>query len=546
MLAAPVHAGQIFGKPQAEPSPEVYVDWRGSGFGGWNLDNIDVKIVDVDTGDAVKVDPVSGLDKEFDKTDGSYDEMVDGDTFISVVNDDLNVQTGVLHGKDWPVGEPSGLKVLTHLDFDGTISRNRPASCLMSTSYYPYSADPANYADYDPATGEHGDYIGEYPETDGFLDSDNPNPTLCNSPFQTHKRFKVDATTPTATTTVAEPIDLVFNTVAGETDVRRYMVLQKLNNYSDRRFTGYTLEVGFGVGSDFQTVAVYDAGIGAVNDSGTKNLTLSLGLGEDEGVDIWGLDDLASFSAGLFGTADDNHHPENGFFDTDRAGYNVSLDETETKIISGEPLPSLLSPSNYVKIFGDWLPSKWAPQGIFWDDDNDPSTDAQLVAFWGVAPGSTEAEQWLLGNEDGFAPVPEATLIEWATNTEGTTDDGINTYSLYRVGEIEDVLNLGLTYIVEVGDVDTFPGTQFTIRMTPIASADTTVPSWVSSEPTPLEDYIPEPVVPEVPVAPVASSGGGGCVANPNAKFDPMLPAMLLSALGYLGFRRRQSAHKIS
>ena len=152
-----------------------------------------------------------------------------------------------------------------------------------------------------------------------------------------------------------------------------------------------------------------------------------------------------------------------------------------------------------------------------------------------------------MGNADGFAPVPEADLIAWATDTSGT--DGTN---LYSVGGIEDVLNLGLTYIVEIGDRATFPDaaagatSPLTVRMTPIVSGDQTVPGWVTTSPTPLEDYIPEPVVAEVQVVPVASSGGGGCVANPNAKFDPMLPAMLLSALGYLGFRRRQSAHKIS
>ena len=39
-------------------------------------------------------------------------------------------------------------------------------------------------------------------------------------------------------------------------------------------------------------------------------------------------------------------------------------------------------PSNYTTLFGDWLPSIWAPKGIFWDFDNDPTTDADLVAWW--------------------------------------------------------------------------------------------------------------------------------------------------------------------
>ena len=545
VAAIPVHAGKIVGVQQADPSAQaVYGDWRDLGYNGWNLGNIDVKIVDVVTGDEV-------IGKTFEPTDGSYDlPMEAGDTFISVVNNESNVETGILHGKDWPVGEPSGLKVLTNPDINAVLSNSKPASCLMSTSYHLFSDNPA--------------YVGPTPD-DGFLDSANPNPTLCNSPFQTHKRFKVDATTPVAGTgfTVAEPIDLVFNTVdsttSGEIAVRRYMVLQKLNNYSDRRFTGYTVEVGFGIGSAFQTVAAYDdtagAGLGLVNGGATKNLALSIGIGENAGDDVWAPEDLAVFSAGLFGPADPPgtdpvKHPIDGFFDDVRAGYNIAtvldVDGSKTTISSGVPLTDIANPSNYVNIFGAWLPSKWTPHGIFFDDDHDPATDAQLVAFWGVAPGSGEPDQWLGGYSDipgeSFLPIPEATLVAWATDT--SADDGT---SLYSDGEIEDLLNLGLSYIVEVGDVDTFPGSEFTLRMTPIAAvdpADIAEPGWVSSAPIPLEDYIPAPVDPVAP--PVSSSSSGGCVANPNATFDPLLPAILLSALGYLGLRRRQSSNKNS
>lgn len=40
-------AGQIIGIQQASPSPALTEEWK-NGFGGWNLDNVDVKIVNAE------------------------------------------------------------------------------------------------------------------------------------------------------------------------------------------------------------------------------------------------------------------------------------------------------------------------------------------------------------------------------------------------------------------------------------------------------------------------------------------------------------------
>lgn len=45
----------------------------------------------------------------------------------------------------------------------------------------------------------------------------------------------------------------------------------------------------------------------------------------------------------------------------------------------------------------------------------------------------------------------------------------------------------------------------------------------------------------EVPAA-TGGGGGGFCSYNPNGRFDPVLPALILSAMAYLGFRRKQKS----
>jgi len=521
VMSVPVNAGQIVGVQQALPSPQWVdpADDVKNGFGGWNINpatngNVNVKIIDAETGLEVA--------KTFDPTDGSYDAMVVGEGFVSEVTDGAGVVTGTVHGKTWPVGEPSGIKVITATLGD-TLSNSKPASCIMSTSYHQFSDDPA--------------YAGPTPE-DGFLDSANPNPTMCDSPFQTHKRYKVKAKN-TALDSVGSGVDVVFNVdnTTGETDVRRYMMLQKLNNYTDTRLDGYKIQLGFGVGAGFKPVDEVDADIitggGAaadtVNGDVTKNLTLSIGTGEDAGGDVWAADDLAKFSAGLFGTAD-NKHPEDGFFSTSTSYYPVAVDASETMISTTGPLAT-----NYTDLFGKWLPGGWETSGIFFDDDMDPATDNQLKAFWGL-DATDSTYKWLQGQAASFAPVTDAQMYEWANNAG--MPDGSNQYT---IGAIDDMLNLGLTYIVEVGDVTNFPTQQFTVRMTPVDAdpVDATEPGWITN-PAPTELVAPAGYVPPVtPTDTDTSSGGSASVFDSTS-----LIISLLVLLGLGGWVARKKLAK--
>ncbi len=455
--SAPVFAGQIIGIQQAAPSPQFTdpADEYKNGFGGWNLDNANVKIVNIDTG-------VDVAGKAYNPADGSYTPMVVGEGFVSELTDGAAtpVVMGTLHGKDWPKGEPSGVKVITRTDLaiDAVQPNAKPVNCIMSTSYHAFSEE----IEEDPS------YIlpaGASPE-DGVLGSAYLNPTLCESPFQTHKRFKVKAL-PTTIDGSGRGVDMVFNVdaTAAETGTRDYEVLQKLNNYTDKRLSGYKIEVGFGVGTSF------------VNASGSgADLRLSIGTGENllktpgNPTDIWAADDLAKFSAGLFGLADE-HHLTDGFFSNSTAYYPVELDATATTITSTGVLTT-----NYTQRFGNWLPGGWETSGIFYDGDMNPATDNELKAFWGL--DTDGSYKWLQGQAAGFAPATDTQLSTWANNT--SMPDGT---SQYTVAKIDDMLNLGLTYIVKVGDVTTFPADNFTVRMTPIADAtdDGTAPGWIAN-----------------------------------------------------------------
>lgn len=430
-----------------------------SGFGGWNLDNVNVKITDLDFNEITT--------KSFTKSDGSYSDMVVGDTFESDIYNSLDTTGTVmakLHGKNWPVGEPAGIKIIEANTFDQLISNSKPASCIMTTSYL----------------------------EGAYLDAPIPSETLCNSDFQTHKRFKLNLLPSTyiADGAYGEGVNLTFN-VASDANTWRYMILQKINNYTDKRLDGYKVEVGFlDAGGVFTTA----------NANGGADIRLSIGENEDLSdplipTDIWAADDLATFSHGLFG-AIDSHFTTNGFFDDTAAGYNVALNTNKDTIESGamfvdsnySALPVPYSPDTspadgipdgVAGQFGNWPPSIWAPKGIFWDDDNDPTTDAELVAFWADRGDGTYA--WMKGDSDNFAVATTLELATWASSP------------LHSIDVIEDVLNLGLTYIIEIGDVSTFPAAAngtFTIRITPKFAATQVAPGYVSNAPSPLSTYV--------------------------------------------------------
>ena len=206
--------------------------------------------------------------------------------------------------------------------------------------------------------------------------------------------------------------------------------------------------------------------------------------------DLWSPTQLATFSAGLFGPLD-KHTGEVGFFDTKtRAGFYI-----DQYVAGVQPLTDTLTatrplPSDYANVpagagaaayqFGPWLPNSMLPTGIFFDDDGNPDTDAALVAWYGYNP-ATGGLGWMRGALGSFAAIPAAEIQTMGANLSYTSD------------VIDDLVNVGLNYVVRIGDVSTFPRTAnktFTVRVTPTADASgTPAPTFVGVPPNPLLLY---------------------------------------------------------
>jgi len=351
---------------------------------------------------------------------------------------------GYVLAKDWPVGEPSGIKVIND---DLSVKAPKPTNCIMATSYL----------------------------ADHYLDSSDPQQVTCSSPFQTHKRYKLAMLPASVDGENTESIDLVFN-VDDDGSSRDYQVFQKINNWTNTRLQGFSVQVGFGVGTSFQTVEA--AGV----ELDDLNISVPSIMFDEQS--------LANFSAGLFGPLD-KHTGSIGFFDPEqRAGFFIDEYTSDTQPSLTDTLHATRTlGSDYVEVpagagnanqFGPWLPSSMLPEGVFFDDDGNPETDAELLAWYGYNP-ETDMLGWMSGSQgsedddDAFSAISNETILEMGENLS------------YTQGEIDDLVNVGLNYVVTIGDVSEFPGGTFTIRITPtVETIATPAPSYVDAVIEPL------------------------------------------------------------
>ena len=269
-FSASVQAGKIVSEPTATAP---------AGFGGWNLGNVEV-IVNGTQGEVGVDDGLSW----FDPANGDYSFAPDSDfTYEGNVYGAIDELLGVVLAKPWPVGEPSGIKIIND---DPDVKNGKPTNCIMATSYL----------------DEH------------FLDSSEPQQVPCSGPFQSHKRYKLAMLPSTVDGVDSESVDLVFN-VEADGGSRDYQVFQKINNWTDGRLEGFTIQVGFGVGADFMSIDEAQDPDSVVDLHDHLYMTIPTA--------IWKENQLAVFSEGLFGPYDDKTETL-GFFDPlNRAGFKI-------------------------------------------------------------------------------------------------------------------------------------------------------------------------------------------------------------------------------
>ena len=244
----------------------------------------------------------------------------------------------------------------------------------------------------------------------------------CDDPRQSGKRFKLQVTG-------NGPIDLLFDYADDQSPTGPvdglYRVFGKVTNVTNRSLTGFSWQLGTGVGDSF---SLLDASAGVTfyepQNSPPRDFELA-----------------SVFPAGLFSPAGvpEMTSPE-GFFSADRSGFNVQYGATE--------ITSAGLFGDYAGLFGDgMIPLSNVPLGYFFDDDMDPLTDDLLMAYLDDATMS-----WLMGQADGFAPVDQATLDAWAIDP------------LFSIAPIEDLANFNMNMSIQLAGA--MPG-QFTLRLTP-------------------------------------------------------------------------------
>jgi len=281
----------------------------------------------------------------------------------------------------------------------------------------------------------------------------------CTSGFQSGKRIKQQVTD-------LDPVDLVFDVSDTDTDAASvYQVFGRLINVTGEALSGFSIELGFGIGDEF---------VSAVLGDGLSISTLFTAQPNSSG-----LSSTSQFPFGLFGDATTNpNFLLDGFFDDERTGFN--LDQDLTTLTSTDYYGA------YQALFGEWLSQEDVPEAVFWDFDDNDQTDALLVAWlnddgkWEVRrnPGETCAtvdgsltctqgitlDPATLGYSEygAFVDVVSALVSGASTCTNLPSDVCLIGKDYFFQDGIEDLANLNLNYAISLAADVAFDS--FTIR----------------------------------------------------------------------------------
>ena len=296
-----------------------------------------------------------------------------------------------------------------------------------------------------------GDVNADYPNTsspsgiENCLMASNPDVT-CTSERGSGKRIKTRLTGQGG-------MDMLFSTRASS-GITEYFLYGKTSNLSGARITGMDIQLGTGSGEDFVLMDPSDPAVAALFDT----------------------DYISKFNLpdGLFGNGG-NEGAGTGFFDDTKATMTSTLTN---------PTLALTDLTNAVHsmYFGDaLLDNSMVPDGYFWDATGTPleSDEGVLIAWYNTGEG-----KWLYGTLGTDTPDPgvlsqDERVAELAKSLGvtvaqlGYTSGGeipadilakMEADSIFSVDVIEDLRNLNLNFIIDLGDVD---GNQVTLRLVP-------------------------------------------------------------------------------
>jgi uncharacterized protein YhjY with autotransporter beta-barrel domain len=354
-------------------------------------------------------------------------------------------------------------------------------------------------------TGYDGtDFIGN-----GFSQQNNENcirssvaGAACDDPQKSGKRDKILLTGP-------GPLDLLFNSTDTNDGITDYLAISKVSNTTGARMIGYQVQIGYGTGNDFQLVSV------AGNTNVQFDNLLDKALATNPNAANWAGSTTTFaqsplqrtfYAAGLFGLEGQDTDGDGtndtatvGFFTPDqRVALLFNPDDpvqgnTQEQLNAGAPVQfdlatGTVTGTTYADNFGadsSIVPLGIAPQGILWDNDNDPSTDGVLMAAYLNGQWVTyrawdaATEQFIvvdpstiagLGIPAGGALVPDPTGAGAGTATVLTQAqvNALLANSAYSQDVVEDISKVNLNFGIDISNLDGFNNGQFTIRIVPI------------------------------------------------------------------------------
>ncbi len=195
-------------------------------------------------------------------------------------------------------------------------------------------------------------------------------------------------------------------------------------------------------------------------------------------------------------------------------------------------------------------------RGIYIDDDGDPATEGSLYAWWdgsdfrwGIDPDRDGNNAGAGTDPNAWGILSDAELAEIAARPMSETQ--VLTPPRYEFGYMDDLGGLNSdTFIKMQPNFNVAQHPSFTIRFiaqsTAAANLDANDPGvpdgpWVANTLPAEADFFDDVVIPPPPPG---DDDGGWCSYNPNGRFDPILPGLLLAGLAYLGWRLKKKSAK--